>query len=127
MFKCAFNETYGSHRLFFCVCVQCHKNIKNDCNNIGPMNNKWMKFCVLRPALEILNFSGNMRFFSFNDIIISLKLKKRMLPLKFKISRAGLKTQNFIHLLFIGPILLQSFLMFLWHWTQTQKNRRWLP
>ena len=51
------------------VSVQCHKNIKNDCNNIDSMNNKWMKFCFLRPALDNLNFNGNMRFFSFNDII----------------------------------------------------------
>ena len=63
-FKCACNETYGSHRLFSCLCVQCYKDIKSDCN-VDLMNNKSMKFCILRPTLDILNFNGNMRFFLF--------------------------------------------------------------
>ena len=67
-FKCACNETYGSHRLFFCLCVECFKGIKRNCD-LNSVNNKWMKFCIPRPSLDILNFNGNMRFFSFNDII----------------------------------------------------------
>ena len=67
-FKCACDETYVSHCLFFCVCIQCYKDIKNDCNNIDSVNNKRMKFCILRPTLDILNFNGNMRFFGFNDV-----------------------------------------------------------
>ena len=26
-FQCACNDTYGSHQLFFCVCMDCYKNI----------------------------------------------------------------------------------------------------
>ena len=55
--------------VFFCVCVQCYKDIKNDCNNIDSMNKKWIEFCILRSTLDILNFNSNMCFFSFNDII----------------------------------------------------------
>ena len=67
-FKCTCNETYGSHRLFFCLCVECFKGIKRNCD-LNSVNNKWMKFCILRSSLDILNFNGNMRFFSFKDII----------------------------------------------------------
>ena len=38
------------------------------------MNNKWMKFCILRPTLDILNFNGNMRFFGFNGIICNTSI-----------------------------------------------------
>ena len=60
-FKCTCNETYGRHRLFFCLCVECYKVIKKDCD-VNLVNNKWMKFCILRPSLDILNFNGNMLF-----------------------------------------------------------------
>ena len=77
-FQCACNDTYGSHQLFFCVCMDCYKNIaKKNCNvetinkdcNIETINKKWLKFCVLRTSLDVLTFRGIMRFFSFNDII----------------------------------------------------------
>ena len=69
-FQCACNDTYGSHQLYFCVCVHCYKDLveKKECN-IEMINTQWMKFCTLRTSLDSLNFRSNMRFFSFNDII----------------------------------------------------------
>ena len=67
-FKCACNGTYGTHRLFFCVCTDCYQNIKKGCD-VSKMNNKWLKFCVLQSSVEILTFNGSMRFFSFKDIV----------------------------------------------------------
>ena len=68
-FKCVCNETYGSHRLFFCICVKCFKDVKRNCD-LNLVNNKWMKFCILQSSLDILNFHGNMRFLSCNDIMV---------------------------------------------------------
>ena len=69
-FQCACNDTYKSHQLYFCVCINCYKNlvVKKDCD-IEMINMKWMKFCMLRTSLDTLTFCGNTQFFSFNDII----------------------------------------------------------
>ena len=42
-FKCACNENNGSHRLFFCLCVECFKDIKRNWD-LNLVNNKWVKF-----------------------------------------------------------------------------------
>ena len=69
-FQCACNHIYGSHRLYFCVCVDCFTDlvVKKDCDT-EMINMKWMKFCILRTSLDALTFRGNTRFFDFNDII----------------------------------------------------------
>ena len=68
-FQCACKDTYGSHQLYFYVCVDCYKDLLKKGYNIGLLNNKCLKFCILRSNLDILNFRDNVRFFSFNDII----------------------------------------------------------
>ena len=68
-FQCACKDTYGSHQLYFYVCVDCYKDLLKKGYNIGLLNNKWLKFCILRSNLDILTFCGNVRFFSFNNII----------------------------------------------------------
>ena len=82
-FQCVCNDTCRSHRLYFCVCVNCYKDLveKKECSIekkilyrviislIEMINTQGMKFCTLRTSLDSLNFRGNMRFFSFRDII----------------------------------------------------------
>ena len=69
-FQCACNDTNEIHRLYFCVGVNCFKDLvkKKECN-IEVINMRWMKFCALRTSLNALSFRGNMRFFNFNDLI----------------------------------------------------------
>ena len=68
-FKCVCHGTYGSRRLYFCLCPSCYNDlvIKKLCD-CKMMNGQWMKFCMQRTYLDDLSFRGSMRFFIFNDI-----------------------------------------------------------
>ena len=68
-FKCACQSTYGSHRLYFCICPLYYNDLvfekRCDCKMI---NEEWMKFCIQRYYLDEPYFRGSMRFFAFNDV-----------------------------------------------------------
>ena len=74
-FKCGCYKTYGSHRLYFCICPFYYNDLVIeklvDCKM---MNEQWMKFCVQRTYLDDLCFRGSMGLFSFNDIAQSVNI-----------------------------------------------------
>ena len=69
-FKYTCRSTYGSHRLYFCICTLCYNDLmfKKECD-CKMINDEWMKFCIQRCYLYELYFRGNMWFFTFNDVV----------------------------------------------------------
>ena len=69
-FKYTCQSTYGSHRLYFCICPLCYNDLmfekKCDCKMI---NEEWMKFCIQRCYLNRVYHRGSMRFSTFNDVV----------------------------------------------------------
>ena len=61
----------GTTVCFFYFYVDCCKNIiiKRDCD-VQAMNNKWLKFCILRSSLKVLTLNGSQ------DFLVSMILLK---------------------------------------------------
>ena len=59
--------TYGSHRIYFCVCVECLQDLQ-EAKNVHLINDRWIKFCLWETNLKSLSLNGTMRFFRYRDI-----------------------------------------------------------
>ena len=70
-------DTYGNHRMYFCVCYPCLNDLQDD-KSLYVLNNWWMKFCSAESNLNSITFNGKMRFFRYHDINLPIQWYERL-------------------------------------------------
>ena len=65
-------DTYGNHRMYFCVCYPCLNDLQDD-KSLYVLNNWWMKFCSAESNFNSVTFNGKMRFFRYHDIDLPIQ------------------------------------------------------
>ena len=70
-------DTYGNHKMYFCICYPCLNDLQDD-KSLYVLNNWWMKFCSAESNFNSVTFNGKMRFFRYHDIDLPIQWYDRL-------------------------------------------------
>ena len=70
-------EAYGNHRICFCICYPCLKDLQEDIS-LYMLNNQCIKFCSAEVNLSSITFNGKMRFFRYRDTYLPIQWYDRL-------------------------------------------------
>ena len=70
-------DTYGNHRMYFCICYPCLNDLQDD-KSLYVLNNWWIKFCSAESNFNSVTFNGKMRFFRYHDIDLPIQWYDRL-------------------------------------------------